>query len=90
MKTGFDRTTVSRGRGFGFGHDGSGGSLVDSVLTQASHVVSQASKQLGFATREEAEAYARRMGIDYAVAEPQAPALKLRAYADNFRYDRVR
>ncbi|MBM3630275.1 MAG: ETC complex I subunit, partial [Alphaproteobacteria bacterium] len=39
---------------------------------------------------EEAEAYARRMGIDYAVAAPQAPALKLRAYADNFRYDRVR
>ena len=31
--------------------DGSGGSLVDSVLTQASHVVSQASKQLGFAMR---------------------------------------
>ena len=46
--------------------------------------------QLGFETLDEAEAYARRMGIDYAVAEPQAPALKLRAYADNFRYDRVR
>ncbi|MFM8990547.1 MAG: NADH dehydrogenase ubiquinone Fe-S protein 4, partial [Alphaproteobacteria bacterium] len=46
--------------------------------------------QLGFDTREDAEAYARRMGIDFVVAQPQAPALKLRAYADNFRYDRVR
>ena len=29
MKTGFDRNGVSPGRGFGFGHDGSGGSLVE-------------------------------------------------------------
>lgn len=31
--------------------DGSGGSLIDSVLTQASHVVSQASRHVGFALR---------------------------------------
>jgi hypothetical protein len=46
--------------------------------------------QLSFATREEAEAHARRIGLDYVVAEPHQPALKIRAYADNFRYDRVR
>lgn len=29
MKAGFDRATASSGRGFGFGHDGSGGSMVE-------------------------------------------------------------
>lgn len=29
MKAGFDRSATSPGRGFGFGHDGSGGSLVE-------------------------------------------------------------
>jgi hypothetical protein len=46
--------------------------------------------QLSFATQEEAEAYARRVGLDYVVAAPHKPDLKIRAYADNFRYDRVR
>jgi hypothetical protein len=44
---------------------------------------------LRFAAREEAEAYAQRHGIDYAVVPPAAPKLKLKTYADNFRYDRV-
>ena len=44
---------------------------------------------LRFETREEAEAYARRLGIDYAVVTPAEPKLKLKAYADNFRYDRA-
>jgi hypothetical protein len=44
---------------------------------------------LRFATREEAEAYAKRHGIDYAVVPPAAPKLKLKTYADNFRYDRA-
>jgi hypothetical protein len=46
--------------------------------------------QLTFATREEAEAFAVRIGIDYVVAAPQAPSLKLRAYADNFSFNRAR
>jgi hypothetical protein len=44
---------------------------------------------LRFETREEAEAYATRLGIDYVVVPPAEPKLKLRAYADNFRYDRA-
>ncbi|GAB4170945.1 MAG: ETC complex I subunit [Thalassobaculales bacterium] len=44
--------------------------------------------RLTFATREEAIAHARRLGLSYSVSEPAAPAPKLRAYADNFRYDR--
>ncbi len=45
---------------------------------------------LRFETREEAEAYARKHGIDYAVASPTPAKLKIKAYADNFRYDRPR
>lgn len=33
MKTGFERSSQSNGRGFGFGHDGTGGSLVDFLGT---------------------------------------------------------
>ena len=44
---------------------------------------------LSFATRAEAEAYASRVGLDAVVAPPHDVKLKLRAYADNFRYDRV-
>jgi hypothetical protein len=46
--------------------------------------------QLAFDTREEAEAYAVRVGLAYSIVAPNQPSLKLRAYADNFRYDRVR
>jgi hypothetical protein len=43
---------------------------------------------LRFATREEAEAYAKRLGILYQVFPPREPRLQIKAYADNFRYDR--
>ena len=46
--------------------------------------------RLRFDTREEARAFADKLGLDYTVAEPQAAAEKPKSYADNFRYDRVR
>jgi hypothetical protein len=46
--------------------------------------------QLRFATKEEAIAFCRRRAIDYSVEEPNAPVIRPKAYADNFRYDRVR
>ena len=46
--------------------------------------------QLAFASREEAEAYAARVGLEYTIGSAPQPTLKLRAYADNFGYDRVR
>src|SRR5688572_31500026 len=45
--------------------------------------------RLSFETREEAVAYAEREGISYVVAEPQARKLTPKAYADNFRCDRI-
>lgn len=44
--------------------------------------------RLRFDTREAAEAYAKRLGIPYQVFPPREPKLQIKAYADNFRYDR--
>jgi len=51
----------------------------DTVATQV---------RLRFPTLEAAEAYAKANGIAYEVEPPQAPSLKPKAYADNFRYGR--
>ncbi|WP_119304691.1 ETC complex I subunit [Dongia deserti] len=44
---------------------------------------------LKFDTKEEAIAYAQREGYAYTVEEPAPRRLQVKAYADNFRYDRV-
>ena len=41
--------------------------------------------RLDFPTREAAVAHAERQGWDYVVVPTPAKALKLQAYADNFR-----
>ena len=46
--------------------------------------------QLRFDTRDEAVAFAERLGLDYVVIAPHDTAEKPKSYADNFRYDRVR
>ena len=46
--------------------------------------------QVRFDTRDEAVAFADRLGLDYTVIAPQDTAEKPKSYADNFRYDRVR
>lgn len=43
---------------------------------------------LHFETLEEAEAYAQREGIAYAVQPPQQSTVKSVSYPDNFRFDR--
>jgi hypothetical protein len=45
---------------------------------------------LRFASQDEAIAYCQRNGLDYSIAPPQSSTVKPKAYADNFRYDRVR
>jgi hypothetical protein len=46
--------------------------------------------RLRFDTLEEAAAFATKKGLDYIVIEPQARSPKVKSYADNFRYDRIR
>jgi hypothetical protein len=43
---------------------------------------------LWFETKDEAMAYAKRNGIPFQVFEPHEPQPQLKAYADNFRFDR--
>lgn len=44
--------------------------------------------RLWFDTKDEAIAYAKRNGIPFQLFEPQQRKLQLKAYADNFRFDR--
>jgi len=46
--------------------------------------------RLRFETLAEAIAFAAKKGLDYSVIEPNERTPKAKAYADNFRYDRVR
>jgi ETC complex I subunit conserved region len=46
--------------------------------------------RLKFDTEEEAIAFATKKGLDYVLIEPNERTPKAKAYADNFRYDRVR
>jgi translation initiation factor IF-3 len=43
-----------------------------------------------FPTLDEAMAFAKKRGLDYTIIEPQARTPKVKSYADNFRYDRIR
>jgi ETC complex I subunit-like protein len=49
----------------------------------------QTQVKLFFDTREEAIDYANRAGIQYDVELPQARRIKPKAYADNFKYNRI-
>jgi len=46
--------------------------------------------RLHFDTLEEAQAYAEKHGMEYSVEEPHSRSIKPKAYADNFRFDRLR
>ena len=45
--------------------------------------------RLSFDSQEEAIAYAEKHGILYTVIEPHARAVKPKAYADNFAFNRI-
>jgi hypothetical protein len=63
---------------------------VDSLMGWSGSGDTERQLTLRFDTADEAVAYATKLGLDYTVVEPQAATLKLKAYADNFRYDRGR
>jgi hypothetical protein len=46
--------------------------------------------QLRFDTLEEAVAFADKHRMQYTIIEPHQRTPKVKSYADNFRYDRVR
>ncbi|MCC7047260.1 MAG: ETC complex I subunit [Alphaproteobacteria bacterium] len=46
--------------------------------------------RLRFETKDEAIAYARKHGLQFVLEEPQERRIKPKAYADNFRFGRLR
>jgi hypothetical protein len=46
--------------------------------------------RLHFETMEEAVAFATKNGLEYTIIPPHERTEKLKSYADNFRYDRIR
>jgi hypothetical protein len=46
--------------------------------------------RLNFDTLDEALAFAEKNGLEYTLIEPHGRTAKIKSYADNFRYDRVR
>jgi hypothetical protein len=62
----------------------------DPLMGWTSSTDTRAQLRLRFPSREDAVAYAERMGLKYEVIEPHVPDQKIKSYADNFRFDRVR
>ena len=61
----------------------------DPLMGWTSSADTQRQVKLKFETKEEAIAYAEKQGLAYLVEEPTQRSLQLRAYADNFKFDRV-
>jgi hypothetical protein len=61
---------------------------IDSLMGYTSSDDTRRQVRLNFDTLEEAVAYARKHGLDYQVQEPHARELRIKSYADNFKYAR--
>ena len=70
-----------------FEPDGTRGN--DPLMGWASSDDTRAQVQMRFDTQEEAVAYAQRQGYFYSVEPPKTRGVKPKAYADNFKYDRI-
>lgn len=62
---------------------------VEPLMGWTSSPDTEAQVALSFDSREEAIAYAKRRGIDYQVIEAAGSKPLIKAYADNFKADRV-
>lgn len=62
---------------------------VDSLMGWTSSPDTSQQVRLSFDSREAAVAYAEKNDIAFQVVEPHKPKRRIKAYADNFRYDRV-
>lgn len=62
---------------------------IDPILGYTSSADTRQQLRLTFESQEEAEAYARREGIDYRVIAPKEVARQIVSYTDNFRFNRT-
>ncbi|HWT97984.1 MAG TPA: ETC complex I subunit [Terriglobales bacterium] len=63
--------------------------FADPLMGWTGSTDTQRQVRLKFETKEEAIAYAEKQGIPYVIEEPAQRSLQMRAYADNFKFDRV-
>jgi hypothetical protein len=61
---------------------------IDDLMGYTSSDDTSRQVRLAFDTQEEAVAYAEKHGLSYQVQEPHARQLRIKAYADNFKYTR--
>ena len=62
----------------------------DALMGWAGSSDTQGQVQLHFASKEEAVTYADRHGIEYEICLAQSMRVRPKAYADNFKFDRIR
>src|SRR3546814_13268004 len=62
---------------------------IDPILGYTSSADMRQQLRLTFESQEEAEAYARREGIDYRVIPPKEVARQIVPYPDNYRFHRT-
>ncbi len=62
---------------------------VEPLMGWTSSADTKSQLRLGFETKDEAIAYARKKGLMYVVEEPAEREPVPKAYADNFRYQRL-
>lgn len=65
------------------------GAEIDPLMGWTSSGDTTKQVRLWFATKEEAVAYAERMGLPYTVTEPSPRGHIKKSYADNFKFGRV-
>ena len=63
---------------------------IDSLMGWTSSSDMNSQVELRFPNKEAAMAFADKHGLAYRVDEPKARALHKRAYADNYRFDKVK
>ena len=62
---------------------------IDPLMGWTSSADTRGQVRLQFDTKEEAIAFAEAQGLVYVVDEPRSQRPQTKAYADNFRYDRI-
>ena len=62
---------------------------IDPILGYTSSSDMRQQVRLTFESQEQAEAYAKREGIEYRVIPPKDVARQIVSYTDNFRYSRI-
>jgi hypothetical protein len=68
--------------------DAEGAKSIEPLMGYTSQIDTRQQVRLTFDSLEEAEAYAQRNGIAYAVQPEHVPTPKRSSYTDNFRSDR--